>query len=58
MKYRGIHFKLCSPLIGVHLGRNPVSGERFLHIAPFPFISIEFSERDTEPQRDIPIGYF
>lgn len=43
MKFKRVTFSLLSPLIGFHIGRNPVSGQRFVHIAPFPFFGIDFN---------------
>lgn len=42
MRFRRFTFSLLSPLLGFHYGRNPVSGQRFLHIAPVPFFGIDF----------------
>jgi hypothetical protein len=35
-------FSLLSPMIGIHIGRNPISGQRFMHVAPLPFTGIDF----------------
>jgi hypothetical protein len=42
MRFKRITFNLLSPLIGVHVGRNPVSGQRFMHVAPVPFVGLDF----------------
>lgn len=42
MRFKKVTFSLCSPLLGVHVGTNPVSGQRFVHIAPLPFIGFDF----------------
>lgn len=42
MRFKRVTFSLLSPLIGLHVGRNPVSGQRFAHLAVFPFIGIDF----------------
>lgn len=42
MRFKRFTFSLLSPIIGFHVGKNPVSGQRFVHIAPFPFIGIDF----------------
>jgi len=43
MKFKRFTFSLLSPLVGFHVGRNPVSGQRFIHVAPFPFFGIDFN---------------
>lgn len=45
MRFKRFTFSWLSPLLGVHVGRNPVSGQRFAHIAFLPFcgIDIEFA---------------
>jgi hypothetical protein len=43
MRFKRFTFSLLSPLIGFHVGRNPVSGQRFVHVAPFPFFGIDFN---------------
>lgn len=42
MRFKKFTFSLLSPLIGIHYGRNPVSGQRFLHVAPIPFLGLDF----------------
>lgn len=42
MRFKKFTFNLLSIMIGFHYGRNPVSGERFLHVAPIPFFGIDF----------------
>lgn len=42
MRFKRFTFSLLSPLIGFHYGKNPVSGQRFLHVAPLPFIGLDF----------------
>lgn len=29
-------------MVGVHIGKNPVSGQRFMHIGLLPFIGLDF----------------
>lgn len=43
MRFKRFTFSLLSPLIGFHVGKNPVSGQRFVHIAPFLFFGIDFN---------------
>jgi hypothetical protein len=43
MRFKRFTFSWLSPLLGFHVGTNPVSGQRFVHIAPFPFIGIDFN---------------
>lgn len=42
MRFKRFTFSLLSPLLGVHVGRNPISGQRFMHVAPLPFIGLDF----------------
>lgn len=42
MRFKRFTFSLLSPLLGLHYGKNPVSGQRFLHVAPIPFVGIDF----------------
>lgn len=42
MRFKKFTFNLLSFMIGFHYGRNPISGERFLHVAPIPFFGIDF----------------
>jgi hypothetical protein len=42
MRFKRFTFSLLSPLIGFHVGKNPVSQQRFVHVAPFPFFGIDF----------------
>jgi hypothetical protein len=42
VRFKRVTFSLLSPLIGLHVGRNPVSGQRFAHLAILPFIGIDF----------------
>lgn len=42
MRFKKFTFNLLSIMIGFHYGRNPVSGDRFLHVAPVPFFGIDF----------------
>lgn len=35
-------FSLLSPLLGVHVGKNPISGQRFMHVAYLPFCGIDY----------------
>jgi hypothetical protein len=46
--FKRFTFSWLSPLLGFHAGRNPISGRRFLHVAPIPFIGIDFGERLPE----------
>lgn len=41
MRFKRFTFSLLSPLVGVHVGKNPVSGQRFAHIAPVPFLGLD-----------------
>lgn len=41
MRFKRFTFNLRSPLFGVHVGRNPVSGQGFVHVAFFPFFGID-----------------
>lgn len=45
MRFKGVFWNWFSPMVGVHYGRNPVSHQRFLHVAPVPFLSLEWTER-------------
>jgi hypothetical protein len=42
IRFKRVTFSWLSPLIGVHVGRNPVSGQRFMHVAPLPFVGLDF----------------
>lgn len=42
MRFKRFTFSLLSPLLGFHYGKNPVSGQRFLHVAPVLFFGIDF----------------
>lgn len=42
MRFKKVTFSLRSPLLGIHVGRNPASGQRFVHIAPVPFLGLDF----------------
>lgn len=42
MRFKRFTFSLLSPLLGIHVGQNPVSGQRFVHVAPLPFVGIDF----------------
>lgn len=54
MRFKRFTFSLLSPLFGVHVGRNPVSGQRFAHIAPVPFfgIDVEFAPYVNDAARE------
>lgn len=43
MRFKRFTFSWKSPLIGLHVGKNPVSGQKFVHVAPFPFFGIDFN---------------
>lgn len=43
MRFKRFTFSWLSPLIGFHVGKNPVSGQRFVHVAPIPFFGIDFN---------------
>jgi hypothetical protein len=53
MRFKRVTFSLLSPLIGFHYGRNPVSGQRFLHVAPFPFFGLDFEFKPYISYREI-----
>lgn len=42
MRFKGFTFSLLSPLLGLHVGKNPASGQRFVHIALLPFVGLDF----------------
>jgi hypothetical protein len=42
MRFKKFTFNLLSVMVGFHYGRNPVSGARFLHVAPVPFLGLDF----------------
>jgi hypothetical protein len=42
MKFKKFTFNLLSVMIGFHYGRNPATGDRFLHVSPIPFFGIDF----------------
>lgn len=42
MRFRRFTFNTLSIMIGFHYGRNPVWGQRFLHVAPLPFFGLDF----------------
>ena len=42
MRFKRFTFSLLSPILGIHVGKNPVSGQRFAHVAPVPFFGIDF----------------
>jgi hypothetical protein len=42
IRFKRFTFSLLSPLLGVHIGKNPASGQRFMHVAPLPFFGIDF----------------
>jgi hypothetical protein len=42
MRFKRVTFSWKSPLLGVHVGCNPASGQRFVHVAPFPFVGLDF----------------
>lgn len=42
IRFKKWTFSLLSPLIGVHIGKNPVSGQRFMHVAFLPFCGADF----------------
>jgi hypothetical protein len=42
MRFKRFTFSWLSPLVGFHVGSNPASGQRFVHIAPVPFFGIDF----------------
>lgn len=43
IQFKRFTFSWSSPLLGLHVGRNPVSGQRFAHLAPVPFFGIDFN---------------
>lgn len=43
MRFKRWTFSWKSPLLGFHIGENPVSGQRFVHIAPVPFVGLDFN---------------
>lgn len=47
MKFKRVKFNPGSWALGVHYGRNPVSGHKFLCIMPLPMITIDFGEEDA-----------
>lgn len=42
MRFKRVTANWRSPLIGIHFGKNPVSGQKFLHVAPVPFFGLDF----------------
>ncbi len=54
VRFKRFTFSLLSPLIGIHVGRNPVSGQRFAHIAPFPFFGIDFELKPYSLNEEMP----
>lgn len=42
MRFKKFTFNPLSIMVGIHYGRNPVSGTRFLHVAPIPFFGLDF----------------
>lgn len=42
IRFKRATFSLLSPMIGLHIGKNPVSGQRFMHLAPVPFVGLDF----------------
>lgn len=42
MRFRKFTFSFASPLLGVHVGRNPANGQRFMHVAPLPFFGLDY----------------
>lgn len=51
MKFKKFTFNLLSIMIGFHYGRNPATGDRFLHVAPIPFFGIDFYWPKDEAMR-------
>lgn len=56
MKFKKFTFNPLSIMIGIHYGRNPVSGTRFLHVAPVPFFGIDFWWPEDHEQKGITFG--
>ena len=50
MRFKRFTFSLLSPLLGIHVGKNPVSGQRFAHVAPVPFFGIDFELKPYKSQ--------
>lgn len=42
MKFKRVTWNWGSFILGVHYGRNPVSGARFLYIGLGPFLGLDF----------------
>jgi hypothetical protein len=45
MRFKRVSFNPGSWILGVHYGRNPVSGQRFMCVAPLPMVTIDFEFR-------------
>lgn len=55
MKFKKFTWNWLSILIGFHYGRNPVNGQRFLHIGLGPFLGIDFYWPEDQ-EGDRPLG--
>lgn len=42
MRFKRVKFNPGSWALGLHYGRNPVSGQRFLCVMPAPMVTIDF----------------
>jgi hypothetical protein len=42
MRFKKVTFNPLSIMVGVHYGRNPATGDRFLHMAFCPFVGFDF----------------
>lgn len=54
MRFKKVTWNWLSVLVGFHYGRNPRSGERFLHIGLGPFLGLDFYWPEDEWKR--PVG--
>lgn len=51
MRFKRVTFNPLSIMIGFHYGRNPVSGQRFLHVGFFPMLGLDFEFAPYENDR-------
>jgi hypothetical protein len=51
MRFKKVTFNPLSIMVGVHYGRNPATGDRFLHMAFCPFIGFDFWWPEDEAKR-------
>jgi hypothetical protein len=52
MRFKKFTWNWTSFIVGVHAGRNPVSGKRFLYVGLGPFLGLDFHWPKDNPSSE------